>query len=88
MKKEVAIVGIGTTGYGQFSDRSATSMADQALQAALDDAGLNRSSVDGLISQIGSPRGLDCDELARLLSLNVRYANETWDHGRFLRDCD
>ena len=83
MKREVAIAGIGTTGFGQFSDRSATSMANQALQAALDDAGLDRGDVDGLISQIGSPRGLDCDELARLLALDVRYVSQTWDHGRF-----
>jgi acetyl-CoA acetyltransferase len=83
LNKAVAIAGIGTTGFGQFSDRSGASMANQALQAALDDAGLKRSSVDGLISQIGSPRGLDCDELARLLALDVRYASETWDHGRF-----
>ena len=58
MNKAVAIAGIGTTGFGQFSDRSATSMANHALQAALDDAGLNRRSVDGLISQVGSPPGV------------------------------
>ena len=83
MNKEVAIAGIGTTGFGQFSGRSATSMASQALQAALDDAGLDRSDVDGLTSHIGSPRGLDCDELARLLALDVRFVSQTWDHGRF-----
>ena len=63
MNKRVAIAGIGTTGFGRFTDRSATSIANEALSAALDDAGLGRGDVDGIITQIGSPRGLDCDEL-------------------------
>jgi acetyl-CoA acetyltransferase len=83
VNKRVAIAGIGTTGFGRFTDRSATSIANEALSAALDDAGLGRGDVDGIITQIGSPRGLDCDELARMLALDVRYASETWDHGRF-----
>lgn len=80
---QVAVVGIGTTGCDRFAGRSASSMAHQALAQALDDAGLERGEIDGLVSQIGSPRGLDYDELARLLGLDLRYASQTWDHGRF-----
>jgi acetyl-CoA acetyltransferase len=58
-------------------------MANEALATALDDAGLSRADIDGLVSQIGSPRGLDYDELARLLALKLGYASQTWDHGRF-----
>src|SRR5690349_1623611 len=78
---QIAVVGIGTTGFGKFAERSGSSMANDALSAALEDAGLERGHVDGLVSQIGSPRGLDYDELARLLCLDLRYATQTWDHG-------
>jgi acetyl-CoA acetyltransferase len=79
----IAVVGIGTTGFGRFADRSASSMVCGALSDALDDAGLERGEIDGLVSQIGSPRGLDYDAVARLVGLEVRYASQTWDHGRF-----
>ena len=83
MNNQVAIVGIGTTGFGRFADRSASSMASEALRQALNDCGLKRADVDGLVVQIGSPRGLDYDEMARLLALETRYSSQTWDHGRF-----
>jgi acetyl-CoA acetyltransferase len=83
LNDKVAIVGIGTTGFGRFAERSASDMANEALSAALVDAGLERGEIDGLVSQIGSPRGLDYDELARLLALDLRYASQTWAHGRF-----
>lgn len=78
-----AIVGIGTVGFGRFPDESAASLASRALAAALDDAGLERWDVDGLAIHIGSPRGLDYDAAARLLALDVRFATQTWSHGRF-----
>lgn len=83
MNRQVAIAGIGTTGFGRFAERSAASMANEALCAALADAGLVREDIDGLVCQIGSPRGLDYDEVARLLALELDYASQTWDHGRF-----
>lgn len=83
MKQRVAIAGIGTTGFGRFAERSSSGMANEALVAALADAGLERDAIDGLVCQIGSPRGLDYDEVAKLLALEVGYASQTWDHGRF-----
>ena len=50
---------------------------------ALDDCGLERRQLDGLLVHIGSPRGLDYDEMASLLALNTRFASQTWAHGRF-----
>ena len=79
----VAVAGIGTAGFGRFEDDAVASLADAALSAALDDAGLERARIDGLASHIGSPRGIDYDELAMLLGLRVRWATQTWEHGRF-----
>ncbi|MGH2851573.1 MAG: thiolase family protein [Solirubrobacteraceae bacterium] len=79
----VAVVGIGTIGFGQMPEDSVASMADRAVAAALEDCGLERSAIDGLLVHIGSPRGLDYDEMATLLGLEVRYATQTWSHGRF-----
>ena len=79
----VAVVGIGTVGFGNMVEESVASMADGAVQAALEDSGLERREVDGLLVHIGSPRGLDYDEMATLLGLEVSYATQTWSHGRF-----
>ncbi|MBV1866773.1 MAG: thiolase family protein [Marinosulfonomonas sp.] len=81
--KDVAIAGIGTIGFGKSPDLSASAMANRAFKAALGDCGLAREDVDGLVCHIGSPRGLDYDEIAALLGLDLRYASQTWAHGRF-----
>jgi acetyl-CoA acetyltransferase len=78
-----AIVGVGTIGFGAFPDRSVAAMANDALVAALDDSGLQRDDIDGLFVHIGSPRGIDYDEMALLLGLEVQFASQTWSHGRF-----
>ena len=80
-----AIVGIASTGcrHGQFADRTAISVASEVLAGALADAGLTRDRIDGLVVHIGSPRGNDYDLAASLLGLNVRYAAQSWSHGRF-----
>jgi acetyl-CoA acetyltransferase len=79
----VAIVGVGTIGCGDFRDESLASMTNRAVSAALAEAGLERSEVAGLFVHIGSPRGLDYDELAHLLGLEIELATQTWSHGRF-----
>jgi len=79
----VAVVGIGSAGFGRMADESVAAMADRAVAEALADSGLVRRDVDGLLVHIGSPRGLDYDEMALLLGLEVRYALQTWSHGRF-----
>jgi len=83
MKVNVSIAGLGVIGFGDFSARSATGLADEALKLALDDCGLKRRDVDGLAVHIGSPRGLDVDEAARLLGLEVGFVAQPWAHGRF-----
>jgi acetyl-CoA acetyltransferase len=82
-RERAAVVGIGTAGFGRMADASVAAMADEAVAGALADSGLERHEIDALAVHIGSPRGLDYDELAALLGLEVTYAMQTWSHGRF-----
>jgi acetyl-CoA acetyltransferase len=79
----VAVVGIGSIGCGDFRHESLASMTNRAVSGALADSGLERPDIDGLFVHIGSPRGLDYDELAHLLGLRIALAAQTWNHGRF-----
>ncbi|MFX1764859.1 thiolase family protein [Paraburkholderia sp. A1RI-2L] len=49
MKSSVAVVGVGTTGFGRLPDRTSFDLGVEALQAALDDAGLEAADIDGLV---------------------------------------
>lgn len=50
LQNRVAIVGIGETDYSRDSGRSEMMLALQAIKAALDDAGIAPSEVDGLMT--------------------------------------
>jgi hypothetical protein len=66
----VAIVGIGALPFTRgVHDESIADFANSAVALALDDCGLTRAQLDGLLVHIGSPRGLDYDEMATLLAL-------------------
>jgi acetyl-CoA acetyltransferase len=47
---QVAVAGVGTTDFSSDSGRSELHLAVEAIQAALDDAGLAASDVDGLVT--------------------------------------
>lgn len=79
----VAIVGAGSPGLFRTSEDSALTLAHKAVSLALADAGLDRKKIDGLIIQIGSPRGQDYDLAASMLGLTTRFSSQTWSHGRF-----
>ncbi len=83
LKDRSAIVGVGNSAYGRRLMRSPIDLASDAIANALDDAGLARSDLDGLIVSFGSPIGADGDTLAQVLGLNLRAYNQTWAHGRF-----
>lgn len=81
---DAAIVGIGMTAIGRFPDRSNLDCAAEAFRAALADAGIDRSEVDGLVINMGFPLGVDYDEFAVAMGLDVRFVNQSWTHGRFM----
>jgi len=80
---DAAIVGVGQTALGRFPERSNMSLAAEAFRQALDDAGLQREDVDGIVINQGFPLGVDYDEFAVAMGLDIRYVNQSWTHGRF-----
>jgi acetyl-CoA acetyltransferase len=80
----VAVVGVGVSAFERRSARSPLALAAEAFKNALADAGLEKSAIDGLLTNIGYPLGVDYDRLAEALGLNIRYAAQTWTHGRFV----
>lgn len=81
---KAAIVGIGQSAFGRFLPDSQLGLGAQALRAALDDAGLQRSDIDGLSLHMGWPLGADYDRMAEVYGLEVNYVNQAWTHGRFV----
>lgn len=80
LKDKTAVCGIGLT-IGSFPDRTSISLAVEAYQKALDDAGLERKDVDGIIQL---SYGSDYDRFLEVIGSDVRYANQGWTHGRFI----
>ena len=83
LKDVAAVCGVGHTAYGRKMNRSQIDLAGEAIRNALDDAGLGRDDLDGLIVSFGTPIGADADTLAYALGLKLRAYNQTWAHGRF-----
>lgn len=80
---QAAIIGVGASRFERRPQASVLSFAAEALDAALADAGLEKAAIDGLIVQIGSPRGPDYDAVAQTFGLEPRFCSQTWAHGRF-----
>lgn len=76
-----AIVGVGSTRFEKRPERSGTSFLADAFVQALDDSGLRRQDIDGLIVQIGSPGGQDVDRVAELLGIDAHFCGQPWAHG-------
>src|SRR4051794_10872861 len=87
VKDRSAIVGVGNSVFGRRLMRSPIDLACEAIAGALEDAGLGRTELDGLIVSFGSPIGVDGDTLAQVLGLNLRAYSQTWAHGRFTASC-
>ena len=87
LKDQAAIAGVGNSAYGRRLMRSPIDLAADAIAAALDDAGLKRTELDGMIVSFGSPIGADGDSIASVLGLKLRSCNQTWAHGRFTASC-
>jgi acetyl-CoA acetyltransferase len=87
LKDKAAVCGVGHSSYGRRLNRSPIDLAGEALRNALDDAGLGRDELDGLIVNFGTPIGVDADTLAYTLGLKLTLYNQTWAHGRFTASC-
>ena len=68
---KAAIVGIGSTEFSKNSGRSELSLAAEAVKAALNDAGLKPSDVDGMVTftmdqneEVDVARALGCGDLS------------------------
>jgi acetyl-CoA acetyltransferase len=78
-----AIVGIGTTEHGEIPGQSGDQIAARAARAALEDAGIDKSEVDGLITckPPRGPLGGGTDEaMGQLLGINPAFSS-TLDYG-------
>jgi acetyl-CoA acetyltransferase len=84
IRDQAAIVGIGTSEFGRYLPGSQLALGATAFKAALDDAGLPRTVVDGLSIHLGWPLGVDYDRVAEAFGLEIRYVNQAWLHGRFV----
>ncbi len=80
-RDDVAIRGLGVTAYGRQLDRTPLDLAADAFVRALDDAGLTKDEIDGLVLL---SFGADYDRFAEALGLDIRYAYQGWYHGRFM----
>lgn len=87
LRDQAAVAGVGRSPYGRRLGRGAIDLAAEALRYAMEDAGLDRDGVDGLIVSFGSPIGVDADMLATGLGLKLRAYDQTWAHGRVTASC-
>jgi acetyl-CoA acetyltransferase len=84
IKLESSVVGIGMIApHWHEPNTSGIESAGEALMLALDDAGLSKDQIGGLVIQHGQTAGPDYDEFAQYMDLNIEWANQTWAHGRF-----
>lgn len=80
MRDKVAIAGIGTTQQGVIPGKNGNEIAVDAFKLALEDCGLTKHDVDGLIT-CRSYGGLGVDtQIASLLGMNPRFS-ATLDYG-------
>lgn len=69
LKDQVAVVGIGSTGFSRASDKTSLTLALEAATAAIRDAGLTAADIDGVVST-GEPGGPSPAMVASSLGLD------------------
>lgn len=79
IRDRVAFAGIGTTRYGTFPNTDSYGLGAEALNAALDDAGLMVADIDGLIVN----RIPSYERFAEMMGINPQYCLLTEAPGRF-----
>jgi acetyl-CoA acetyltransferase len=83
IKNKVCVVGVGHSAFARVLDESPVRLQVEAMRNALDDAGLTKDAIDGFVTPSGSPGGIDYDEFAAHAGLNLRFVNQSWNHGRW-----
>lgn len=76
LKDKIAIVGVGATPQGKLPGSSPITLATQAFKLALEDSGLQKSQIDGLLTMPGttSPEGsLNFLRLGETLGIDPGY---------------
>ncbi len=79
---KTAIIGIGATEQGEIPGQSANHIAARAAVKAIEDAGIDKSQIDGLVTckPPGAGRaGLD-EDIGQLLGINPAFAT-TLEYG-------
>jgi acetyl-CoA acetyltransferase len=78
LRNRAAIVGVATTRYGSFPDTDEYGLAAQAFRGALEDSGLTRDDIDGLVvCRIPSYA-----RMGEVLGLDPRWSMTLPPHGR------
>ncbi len=50
LSNRAAVIGVGNTAYGNFPETDEYGLAAQAFRQALDDCGLKKEAIDGLVT--------------------------------------
>jgi acetyl-CoA acetyltransferase len=79
-RDKTAVCGVGLT-ISNGSEKSHLGHAVESFKLALDDCGLERDDVDGVICL---SFGSDYDRFLEAAGLNVKYSYQGWSHGRFI----
>ncbi|MDQ8731456.1 thiolase family protein [Bradyrhizobium sp. LHD-71] len=80
IRDKAAICGVSAL-LGDYPDRTALSLAVEAFQLALDDAGMSHKDIDGIMCL---SYGADYDRFLEATGVETRYAFQGWTHGRFI----
>ncbi|RKR31229.1 hypothetical protein [Paraburkholderia sp. BL17N1] len=79
LQDRTCLVGVGTTAYGSFPESNSDGLAATALLAAIDDAGLDVSQIDGIIGN----RIPSTERFCEMVGLKTRFSLQTEAPGRF-----
>ena len=78
LKDKVAVIGVGNTRYGNFPETDDYGLAAQAFRNAVDDCGIDKNRIDGLlVSRIPYYA-----RMGEILGLNPRWTITLPAHGR------
>jgi acetyl-CoA acetyltransferase len=80
---KTAIVGLGATAFGKLPGRSAWSLQTEAVRLAIEDAGLTKADVDGLLTAppLAEPLLLHAEQLGGKLGLRTNYLSQKFIGG-------